>query len=328
MIDKVITKILSQVDDLPTEILQRLQTVLSLELSNYEISPKSTEIVPYTGNPQILKMYLASKKVDGLSSKSILNYSQVLGNFLARLQKDPLDVTTNDIRMYLAIRESEGLKKSTIATLLSTLKSFYTWLENEEYILKSPCKKIRSIKTDKYVRKPLTHDELEKMRIACKSTRDKALLEFFYSTGCRLDEVAKLNKKDINWKEDSCIVMGKGSKEREVYLNAKARVHLQRYLAERKDDNEALFVCSKKPYARLGRRSIENIFAVLGIAAGLSRKVYPHLIRHTTATNALNAGASLTVVQKMLGHTNPGTTQIYAQLNNEEIKSEHRKHVA
>ena len=328
MLEKIITKILARVDDLHAETLQIFRDAMLAELSQYELTPKTAELVPYTGAPQILKLYLASKKVDGIAKSTAKNYNLVLTSFLARLQKDPFQVTTVDIRMYLALKESEGLSKGTLATLLSTLKSFYTWLENEEYIAKSPCRKIKSIKVNKYIRKPLSPDEFEKVRIACKSNRDIALCEFFYSTGCRLDEVYKLNKDDVVWKEDSCMVMGKGSKEREVYLNAKARVHLQRYLAERKDDNEALFVCSKGSHNRLGKRSIEKVFSCLGILAGIKRPVYPHLIRHTTATNALNSGASLTVVQKMLGHSNPGTTQIYAQLNTQEVKAEHKKHVA
>ena len=328
MIDKITIKILAQVDDLPAETLQRIQKAITMELGEYEITPKSTDLVPYTGSSQMLKLYLASKKVDGLSIKTLKNYYLVLNKFTARLQKDPLTATTTDIRMYLAIRESEGISRGTLSTLLSTLKSFYTWLENEEYILKSPCRKLKSIKVNKYIRKPLSPDELERLRIACKTSRDKALVEFFYSTGCRLDEVYRLNKIDIIWKEDSCLVMGKGSKEREVYLNAKARVHLQRYLAERKDENAALFVCGKKPHSRLSSRSIEDVFTGLGKKAGINRPVYPHLIRHTTATNALNSGASLTVIQKMLGHESPATTQIYAELNTSEVKSEHKKHVA
>lgn len=328
MLEKIITKILAQVDDLPAEILQRIQKAIITEFSEFDLVPKSADLVPYTGAPQLLKFYLASKKVDGAAKTTLTDYSHVLTKFLARLQKDPLTATSTDIRMYLAIRESEGLCKNSLASLLATLRSFYTWLENEEYIIKSPCRKIKSIKADKYVRKPLTPDDLEKVRIACKTNRDKALVEFFYSTGCRLDEVQKLDRADILWKEDSCMVMGKGSKEREVYLNAKARVYLKKYLQSRMDNNPALFVGERSPHCRLGRRSIEKTFSDLGIRAGITRPVFPHLIRHTTATNALNSGASLTVVQKMLGHESPATTQIYAELNTSEIKAEHRKHVA
>lgn len=150
MIEKIINKVLAQVIELPADILQRLQAVMLYELSQYEITPKSTDLVPYTGDPQILKLFLASKKVDGVSINTIKSYTLVLTNFLARLQKDPLKVTTVEIRMYLALRESEGLSKGSLATLLSILKSFYQWLENEELILKSPCRKIKNIKTESH----------------------------------------------------------------------------------------------------------------------------------------------------------------------------------
>jgi integrase/recombinase XerD len=328
MMEKIITKVLAQIDDLPAEMLQRIQMAMIIVLNDYEVIPKSTEIVPYTGNPQILKLFLASKKVDGAAKTTLLSYYQNLTKFMARLQKDPLTVTSIDIRMYLAIRESEGLNKNSLSSLLSILKSFYTWLENEEYIPKSPCKPIKSIKAEKHIRKPLSPEDLERLRIACETSREKALVELFYSTGCRLDEVQKLNRDDIDWKNDSCVVMGKGSKEREVYLNAKSRIFLQKYISERKDANPALFVCERLPHARLGRRSIEVTFSELGRRAGINRPVFPHLIRHTTATNALNAGASLTVVQKMLGHESPATTQIYAELDIDTVKAEHKKHVA
>ncbi len=220
------------------------------------------------------------------------------------------------------------IKRSSLATLLASIKSFYSWLEGADLITKSPARAIPSIKTPKRVRKPLSHEELEKVRIACKTERERALVEFFYSTGCRLDEVYKLNRDDISWRNESCMVIGKGDKEREVYLNGKSKVHLQKYLVSRKDDNPALFVSERAPHRRLGRRMIEKTFSQLGIRAGINRPVFPHLIRHTTATNALNSGASLTAVQKMLGHENPGTTQIYAELNTTEIRAEHRKHVA
>lgn len=328
MIETIITKILAQVIDLPVEILQRLEKAILWELVQYDISPKSTDLVPYTGVPQLLKLYLASRKVDGLSQKTLKNYYLELTNFFARLQKDPVNITSTDIRMYLAGKENTGVKKSTMSTILSNIKAFYGWLENEEYIIKSPCRKLKAIKTPKHVRKPLNPAELEKIRIACETNRDSAMLEVFYSTGARLDEIYKLNREDISWRDGSCLVFGKGSKEREVYFNAKALVHLQNYLDERKDLNPALFVSERAPHGRLKPRSIEEVFKNLGIRAGINRPVFPHLIRHTTATNALKSGAPLGIIQKMLGHENPSTTQIYAELDTEDVRTEHRKHIA
>ena len=328
MLERIITKVLAQVNHLPAEELQKIRTAITVELNDYDIVPKSTDLVLYTGTPQLLKLFLASKKVDGAAKTTLKNYGLILTKFLARLQKDPTNATTSDIRMYLAIRESEGLNKKSLSTLLACLKSFYGWLENEEYIVKSPCRKIPSIKTPKHVRKPLNPEELEKLRFVCKTKRDKAMVEFFYSTGCRLDEVFKLNREDINWKEDCCYVIGKGSKERQVYLNAKARMYLYKYLESRTDNDPALFVGERSPHNRLGRRAIEKVFSGLGKKAGINRPVFPHLIRHTTATNAYYSGATLPQIQAMLGHESPSTTQIYAETNTDDIRTAHKKFVA
>jgi integrase/recombinase XerD len=325
MIDNVITAVLAQIDDMPVEALQRVQKAMVIVLSDYQINRKSTELVRYTGNPELLKLFLASKRVEGAKDRTIKSYREILSRYLARLQKDPLTTTTNDIRLYLAIREGEGLKKSTLATLLCTLKSFYQWLENEEYIVKSPARKIKSIKADKRTRKPIEADDLEKMRIACRTLRERAMFELFLSTGARLQEIVQLNRDDINWKNDCCYVFGKGSKERKVFLNAKARVHLQAYLDSTTDENSALFVASKGAHARLGRRSVEIDFHNIGARANVNLPVFPHRIRHTFATSTLKAGASLEEVQLMLGHENPATTTIYAQLASEDVQAAHRK---
>jgi integrase/recombinase XerD len=233
-----------------------------------------------------------------------------------------------DIRVYLAAYTKTGVKNTTIATTISCLKSFFGWLETQDYINKSPMRKVKNIKIEKRLRKPLSQEELEMLRIACKTVREKAIVEFFYSTGCRLDEVYKLNKGDINWNTDSCMVIGKGNKERRVFLNAKARVHLWKYIASRKDNNEALFVTGRGKLNRLGPRSFEEIFGDLGRRAGLTKRVHPHLLRHTMATSMLNNGASLAAVQGLLGHEDPATTQIYAELNQEELHLTHKRHSA
>ncbi|MCX7773377.1 MAG: tyrosine-type recombinase/integrase [Clostridia bacterium] len=328
MLEQVITKVISLVDYLPAETLTQIRTAMLKELSQYELVPKSTDLVPYTGAPQILKLFLASKKVDGASAETLKNYRLVLTKFLSRMQKDPLTITTVEIRMYLALREQEGLSRKSVSTLLAILKSFFGWLENEDYISKSPCRKIPSIKTEKRCRKHLTGEELERLRMECKTARDKAIIEFFYSTGCRLDEVHKLNLSDINWKDDSCMVIGKGNKERKVYINDRARLYLQNYIKTRTDNNNALFVSERKPHNRLGKRMLEKIISRLGVAAGINRPIFPHLLRHTMATHAYYSGATLPQIQAMLGHESASTTQIYAATDQEEIRSAHRKHVA
>jgi integrase/recombinase XerD len=233
-----------------------------------------------------------------------------------------------DCRVYLAKYSSSGVKNTTLNTISTTLRAFFSWLVNNDYILKNPMNSIKSIKTDKYIRKALTFEELEMLRDSCKSIREKALVEFFYSTGCRLDEVKKLNISDIDWNSKSTFVVGKGSKERQVFLTASAVIHLKKYIKSRKDLNEALFVGERAPHQRLGNRAIERVYKLLGERAGIKKAVYPHLVRHTTATHMLRRGASMTEVQKLLGHTSPATTQIYAQLDNEALMQSHRKHVS
>jgi integrase/recombinase XerD len=199
-------------------------------------------------------------------------------------------------------------------------------MEDEEYILKSPMRKIKSIKPEKRLRKALTLEELEKIRDTCNTFRERALLEFFYSTGCRLEEVMKLNKNDIDWQDLSTKVIGKGNKERTVFINAKAKLYLQKYLMSRLDNDEALFTTVRKPYRRMQRRAIEREISNIGKRIGIH--IYPHLIRHTTATCMLHNGAELYEVQRVLGHEYPSTTQIYAQIADEAVKNAHRKYLA
>jgi integrase/recombinase XerD len=230
--------------------------------------------------------------------------------------------------MYLAHYSQTGIKNSTLGTTVTALKSFFSWLADQEYIRKSPMKNIKQTKPEKRVRKALTDEELELLRSTCKTDREKSIIEFFYSTGCRLDEVVKLNKEDINWFNKSCMVIGKGDKEREVYISARASLFLKNYLQGRRDSNPALFVSGKLPHGRLGYRSFEEIFRELGERAGINKNVHPHIMRHTMATNLLRNGTSLAIVQRILGHEDASTTEIYAQLDKEDIQTAHRKHIA
>jgi integrase/recombinase XerD len=187
---------------------------------------------------------------------------------------------------------------------------------------------IKQPKVEKRLRKPLSDDVLELLRNVCATDREKAVVEFFYSTGCRLDEVYKLNRDDINWYNKSCMVIGKGNKEREVYISARSALFLKNYLEARRDSNPALFVGVRQPHLRLSGRAIEDIFGELGTRAGIKRKIHPHLMRHTMATNLLRNGASMSAVQGLLGHEDPATTQIYAQLDKDELHNIHRKNIA
>jgi integrase/recombinase XerD len=328
MLELIINKVLARINDLPAEVMQQVRDALSIELNQYDIIPKTTDLVVYTGAPQLLKLFIASKKVDGASPKTLKNYYRELNLFFARLQKEVTKVTTNDIRMYLATRENEGVQRSTLSTLLSTLKSFYSWAENSDLIVKSPCRPIKAFKVPKRVRKPLSPEDHEKVRLACKTLRDRAIIEVFYSTGCRLDEIYKLNRTDIDWSSGAVMVIGKGDKERKVSLTPKAKVHLKKYLESRSDMDPALFVSERNPHQRLGHRMIEEVFSRLGKDSGISLPLFPHRMRHTTGTNMLHNGAPLHYVQRYLGHTSPETTEIYAEIDQHDVQEAAIKFVA
>lgn len=329
MKEELIIKILNKsMAFLSVDQIKNLRVILDEELYNYDLSPAVTALVPINDTPQKIMIYLASKKLDGLSDNTLNNYKRYLMKFAQIIQKDLENITSMDIRIYLAAYAKSGAKNSSVATVISIFKSFFNWLSNNDYILKSPMNTIKTTKTEKYLRKALTQEELEMLRVSCKTTREHALVEFFYSTGCRLDEVQKLNKSDIDWSNKSVLVFGKGKKERQVYLNAKAKIHLWEYFNSRRDQHEALFVTERQPYNRLSHRMMQQVFNVLGKRAGLQKRVYPHLLRHTTATSMLNNGASLAEVQKYLGHSSPSTTQVYAQLDTEALQQSHKRHLS
>lgn len=327
--EDVIIRILSKaVEFLAQDQSVKLREIIEEELYNYDLQPAENSIVPYEGIPEKLVLFITTKKLEGLSPKTLKSYSLHLTRFSRIIQKRLEDINVMDIRRYLAQYSTTGVKNSTLNTEMTILRSFFSWLEAEDYILKSPMRKIKPTKKEKRIRKALSPEEMEVLRMACKTKREKAMVEFFYSTGCRLDEVYKLNKIDIDWNRSQVNVIGKGNKERTVFLNARAKVHLWNYIQNRKDKNEALFVGSRMPFERLGHRGYQKIFNELGEKAGITKSVHPHLLRHTTATTAVNNGASIQAVQRMLGHTDPSTTQIYADLNTEEVQLNHKKFVS
>lgn len=328
MRDEIIIRILDKASSfLPAEHIQELRAIMEEELYNCTISSACTALAVINDMPGRVMLFLAAKKLDGCSKITIENYARILQKFCGVVHKDVEQIDSMDIRRYLALYSKSGVKNSTLATIISCLKSFFGWLENEEYITKSPMRKIKNIKVEKRVRKALTREELEMLRDACRSLREKALVEFFYSTGCRLDEVQKLNIADVDWNSGKTMVIGKGNKERPVYLNARAILHLKKYLVSRNDSDAALFVGIRQPHERLGRRAIERVFSDLGKRAGIIKPVFPHLLRHTTASTMLQNGATMSEVQHYLGHDSPATTQIYAEMDTQAIKMSHLKHV-
>lgn len=323
--EEVIIKILGRATLEQPECIDQvgLQRILEEVLYDYIIQPTEKALVPLNDIRDRVATYLTCRRLAGLSKRTLYGYWLQLRRFAAYMQKNTADVTAMDIRIYLAQYSKKNIQDTTIAREITVLRGFFGWLYKNEQIPKNPMLPIEQIKTKQRMREALTQDELERLRDGCKDPREKALLEFFYSTGARLDEVVPLNKSDINWNDRSLRVIGKGNKEREVYLTPKATLFLKKYLNSRKDENEALFVTRRKPYRRMGRRAIEREFATMGDRVGLH--IYPHLIRHTLATIMLNNGADLLKIKEYLGHEDPSTTLTYAKLSDTSVREAHKK---
>lgn len=331
IIDEVIISILGKSTLACPEIdQQELRSILVEVLYKYDIRPQETALVPITDIQDKILMYLATKKLDGLSARTLYNYKLNLIRLSNYIHKNIQDINTMDIRIYLATRSREqSLKSTSLNTEISILKSFFNWLENEEYIHRSPTRKIKQPKIEKRLRKALNAEELERLRDACITSRQRALLEFIFATGARLSEIANVNIRDIDWNACSLHVIGKGNKEREVFFTTKSRLYLKKYIGDRINsiNDEPLFISSKRPYHRLGGRAIEKEINKIAAAAGFDKAIFPHLLRHTMATLALQSGASLTTVQKLLGHSDPATTEIYAEIGEDTVKEEYKKHL-
>lgn len=324
VIIRILGKVILQMPEVNQQIVRM---ILEEELHKYELKPLETALVPMNDLRDRALLYLQAKQVDGLSKTTLYGYALHLARFTYHIQKNVADITVMDVRAHLGWYIKTGVKTTTLATEVSILRSFFGWLEDNGYIQKSPLRLIKRPKTEKKLRESLSQDEFEKLRDSCDTLRERAILEFFYSTGCRLDEVIKLNRQDINWQTLTVKVYGKGSKERPVYINPSAKLHLQKYLETREDTCEALFITERKPYRRVGRRAVEREFAKIGARAGINKPVFPHLIRHTTATHLFNKGAKLTTVQRLLGHTNPATTEIYTDISDNHVEYEIRKYL-
>ena len=286
---------------------------LAAILKDYSITKESDE--QRSDLHRRIKYYLGAKRIDGLSDKTLGNYRCNLEMFAARVNKSAAKVTTDDIRGYISyLDETRHLKD--------------TWLHTEEKIKKNPMSKIKSLKLDKKgARQALTVEELERLRDACRGYREKALVEFLVSSGCRLSEVAQLSASDLDLIGRTVRVTGKGDKDRQVYFSVRARLMVQEYMVSRKGGT-GLFVSSKSPYEPLKPRAIQRIVRAISERAGLEKHVHPHLLRHTFATHALNGGMDVTVIQKLLGHEDVSTTQIYAEMSDETIKHQYNKYVA
>ena len=309
--------------------LELVKQAVQMTAVNYDIQPKSTAIVECNGGiPEEVKYYLASRHIEGLSDKTIKRYSSALVMFFTNVDKPIKDINTNDVRVHLFNLQSSGRQQN--ATLDGTrgiLNTFFDWCVNEGYVDKNPVKLIRPIRYEKKERRYMTDDELERVRDACSDITESALVEFLYSTGCRVEELTKLTLNDINFSTHEVKLFGKGNKHRTSYMNAKCEYTLRKYLTMRDDDSKYLFVGRRKPHSGYSIRAIQVIIEKLGKRAGLSYKLMPHIFRHTTATHALQHGMDITEIQKLLGHSKLDTTMIYAKTSQESVKANHHKYV-
>lgn len=275
-----------------------------------------------------IPQFLAAKKIDGCSARTIGNYEVNLRQFAAYVDKPVGQIMTDDLRSYLAHLSDRGLKENSVQTHLNCLRSLFAWLQKEEILDRNPTAKIKSARLDiKGARHPLTAEELERVREACEGYREKALVEFMVSSGCRLSEAAGIRVEDLDFRRRCVTVLGKGDKHRTVYFSARAKLMIEAYLKGR-SGGSGLFVSSRAPYPPLQGAAIERIVRALGVRAGLSRRLHPHLFRHTLATDALNRGMSLATLQKLLGHEDISTTQIYAEICQETVQHEYNQFVA
>lgn len=322
--ESLLNQLAQEVSQLCPEVnLLQIRSRIAAVLAMYEV-----RFAQLPGaNPDIqekARLFLSAKKLEGLSPISLESYRLELQVFSEHVNKKAVDVTTNDIRMFLS--EFPHLKNSSISKKLSVLKSFFGWLTNEEIIERDPSRKIRPPKKEARMPRALTIEELEMLRESCVTRRERAMLEVLYATGGRLSEIQKLDKKDINYQAMSARVIGKGDKEREVYFSFKSIYHLKKYLMGRLDDCPALFITERRPFRRLSRRGIQREIAAIAARASIQKDCSPHTLRHTFATLTLNNGADITVIQALLGHSSPATTQVYAQISEGRKLEQYKKH--
>lgn len=276
---------------------------------------------------ELLKRFISTKKLEGRSDKTLKYYKSTVEKMLQATNKNVKAITTDDLREYLTAYQSRStVSKQSVDNVRRNLSSFFTWLEDEKYILKSPVRRIHKIKTTTPVKETYSDDEMERLRDSCKEIRDLAMLDLLSSTGMRVGELVLLNREDIDFNERECIVLGKGDKERIVYFDARTKLHLQEYLKSRSDDNSALFVGLRSPHNRLGIGGIELIIRKIGRSIGI-KKCHPHKFRRTMATVAIDKGMPIEQVQKLLGHEKIDTTLHYAMVKQSNVKNAHRKYI-
>lgn len=302
--------------------MKKLQEVIISTFAENEAVKKDIS------NEEFLEMYLAAKQIEGCSERTISYYRVTVEHLLSQINTSVRKITTEEMREYLAnYQKRNNCSNVTIDNVRRNISSFFSWLEEEDYILKSPMKRIHKIRTKTVVKSTISDEGIEKLRDNCKEIRDLAMIDLLYSTGIRVGELVNLNIDDIDLEGRECVVYGKGDKERRVYFDAKAKVHLRQYIEGRTDRNEALFVTLDAPYDRLKISGVEIRLRQLGRKLELER-IHPHKFRRSMATRAIDKGMPIEQVQKILGHSQIDTTMQYAMVNQNNVKTSHQKYLA
>ena len=307
---------------LTIEQMKKLQEVILKTFAENTLERKNIS------NEDFLQMFFAAKQIEGCSSRTIKFYKTTLETMFSQIETEVRKITTEEMREYLSeYQKRNNSSNVTIDNVRRNISSFFSWLEEEDYILKSPMKRIHKIKTKKVVKNTISDEAIEKLRDGCKTTRDKAIIDLLYSTGMRVGELVNLNIDDIDLEGRECVVYGKGDKERRVYFDAKSKVHLKEYIDSRADDNPALFVTLNAPFKRLKISGVEIRLRELGRELKVER-IHPHKFRRTMATRAIDKGMPIEQVQKILGHSQIDTTMQYAMVNQNNVKASHQKYIS
>ena len=322
MDEKLVSILNEMADYLNIAQMKKLQEVLLKNLSDE--TPQKEEI----SNNEYLKMFIDAKRIEGCSMRTLSYYQVTVEHLLSQITCPIRKITTDQIRCYLAnYQKRNNCSKVTVDNIRRNISSFFSWLEEEDYILKSPMRRIHKIKTKQAVTEIISDEIIERLRDTCKCLRDLAMIDLLYSTGIRVGELVGLNISDINFEERECVVYGKGDKERRVYFDAKAKLHLQNYIESRVDNNPALFVTLDAPYDRIKISGVEIRIRELGRKLDIE-KIHPHKFRRTMATRAIDKGMPIEQVQKILVHSQIDTTMKYAIVNQNNVKTSHRRYIA
>lgn len=288
---------------------------------------ESVSKVDLEENTKLINLFIAAKKIEGCSDNTLKYYTHTLTQMVNSIQKNVREIETNDLRFYLSnYQNARNTSKVTLDNIRRIMSSFFSWLEDENYVLKSPVRRIHKVKATQVVKEILSDEHLEQLRDSCSHPRDLAIIDFLISTGIRVGELVTLNRSDIDFTERECVVLGKGDKERRVYFDAKTKIHLKHYLASRTDTNPALFVTKRSPWNRLSIAGVERFLKNLGASSEV-RHVHPHKFRRTMATMAIEKGMPIEQVQRLLGHTKIDTTLHYAMVNQASVKISHKRYI-